>query len=132
MDPLRELLERWEQERDVFARAGSDDLIALSQTHARELEDALARLSEARVPYRIAADLTGYALGSLKNMGLENVGSRGDPAFRLIDLPFKAGFAGPGKALLAASILHAKVGLRLPAGPGQGAGVTYDSHPIQS
>lgn len=132
MDPLRELLERWSQERVAFARAGSADLICLSETHAQELENVLAQLSEARVPYGAAAELTGYALGSLKNMALENVGTRREPAFRLVDLPFKAGFASAGKALMAANILRAKVGLRLVGAHPQGADVNHDSHPFRS
>jgi hypothetical protein len=107
MDPIREVIERWRGEREVFTRSGSDDLIRLSETHSEELMHAVATLATATVPYNRASELTGYALGSLKNMGLENVGSRSNPAFRLSDLPFKSGKASPAKLLMAASVLRA-------------------------
>ena len=107
MDPIREVIERWRDEREVFTRSGSDDLIRLSETHSKELMHAVATLASATVPYNRASELTGYALGSLKNMGLENVGSRSNPAFRLSDLPFKSGKASPAKLLMAASVLRA-------------------------
>lgn len=106
MDPFRELLGKWEREREIFTRSGSGELIRLSETHTQELLDTLSDLSEAKVPYRVAEELTGFALGSLKNT-LRNVGTRNSPAFRLGDLPFKAGYASPAKMVAAASILRA-------------------------
>lgn len=133
MDPIRKLLDVWSQEREVFARAGSEDLIELSKTHTREIEAALTTLSEATIPYSDAAALTGYALGSLKNMGIANVGTRARPAFRLADLPFKAGHASAGKALMAATILRARVrGLEISGERSQGGSITPDSHPYRS
>lgn len=122
-------MQQWRTEREVFARSGSDELIALSETHQQELQEALARLSEATVPYRVADVLTGYALGSLKNMGLPNVGTRSNPAFRLADLPFKAGHASPVKMLMASAILRAKVGgLRAAEKQPQEIGVSSTTH----
>ena len=109
MDPIRDLLGRWEVERAAFARSGSSALIELSRTHSRELQDVMNTLSDARVPYADVEVLTGYALGSLKNT-LPNVGTRGAPAFRLGDLPFKAGRASPGKIVTASTILRAVEG----------------------
>ena len=109
MDPLMGLIRRWKKERDVFRRSDSRDLIELSRTHSRELRTVLGEISEAHVPYELAPEMTGYALGSLKNT-LNNVGTRGEPAFRLGDLPFKAGRASPAKILMAARILEARMG----------------------
>jgi hypothetical protein len=105
MDPIHRLFEKWAAERRAFERSGSRELIALSETHERELHEVLSELSEAEVPYRRAEALTGFALGSLKNT-VSNVGDRRRPAFRLIDLPFKAGYASPAKVIMARTILQ--------------------------
>lgn len=105
MDPIQMLYEKWAAERRTYERSGSRELIALSDTHERELREVLAALAEAVVPYRRAEALTGFALGSLKNT-VSNVGDRRHPAFRLIDLPFKAGYASPAKVIMARAVLR--------------------------
>jgi hypothetical protein len=76
-------------------------LANLCRLIATELRKLAAEIADYPVPYPLVAEATGYNLGSLQNNKLENVGTRGQGAFRLGDLPFKAGSAGPARQYLA-------------------------------
>lgn len=76
-------------------------LANLCRLIAEELREMAAAIADYPVPYTLIPETTGYNLGSLQNSKLENIGTRGQGAYRLADLPFKAGRAGPARQYLA-------------------------------
>lgn len=104
MNAVHRMVERWRNDARAFERAGQDGLVELTKSHVADLQELFAVLANTPVPYQHAEELTGYSLGGLKN-ALPNIGTRGEPAFRLGDLPFRFGRASDGKVLLAASTI---------------------------
>jgi hypothetical protein len=102
-EPIVATLEKWELEAQMLAdRLKNIEAAALCRAHIEDLRSTLDSLAQFPVPYRLASELTGFPLGSLKNMRtLNNIGGRSDPAFALGDLPFKAGLASPARLILA-------------------------------
>lgn len=99
-DPILTTLAKWEQEAQILETRLRDERgAALCRAHIQDLRDALDRIAQYPVPYRDAPRVTGYALGSLKNMRLKNIGGRRSPAFALGDLPFRAGCASPARLI---------------------------------
>ncbi len=120
MDSLLKMVGRWEEKRKTYSEISivGEMMVGLSERHEQDLIEALRQLADTPVPYGEVEDLTGYSKGSLINRkDIPNIGTKGEPAFRLGDLPFKAGHATGGRLLLAlASLLEQRgKGLRLAA-----------------
>ena len=96
-DPFLRLVEYWARRERDFSEL-SPELAGAVRLCRKELLAELHTMEETEVPYPAAAAATGFSLGSLKNNpAVPNVGTRGCGAFRLKDLPFKAGMAPPGR-----------------------------------
>lgn len=108
MDALFKMVASWREKRKAYAEIHNVGLVALSKNCEEDLVEALQKIADTPVPYGMVEDLTGYALGSLMNRtDIPNVGTAGRGAYRLGDLPFKAGYASEGKLVLAlASLLE--------------------------
>jgi hypothetical protein len=112
-DPLLGLADELELEAEEKSEAGDSYGASLCRIHAKRIRERCEDLLNKPVPYGNAESLTGYPRGSILNMKDEsgermcpNVGTGNAGAFRLGDLPFKAGHGSPAKASLAQERLH--------------------------
>lgn len=88
-DPLLALVKRWERRAVEFTDKGNDSAAAECRRCAAKLQGVLDDLLAREIPYDGAVTLTGHALNTLTRRDLKNVGTRREPAFRLVDLPLK-------------------------------------------
>lgn len=100
---LTGLVDRWRDDAVTFRRWGQEAQAVAIERAADDLEAHLRNAAHDTVTLREAAALGGYRYDSLSEMvrdgRLENMGEKGKPRIRRMDVPVKPGCGGQAESV---------------------------------
>lgn len=106
---LDRLAEQWRRDAELFRQHGHEAGARTCALHAEELESAVREHLMEALTVAQASELSGYSESHLRFLlsqrKLENVGQKGAPRIRRVDLPSKPGEASAAHLSLAEEAL---------------------------